>query len=70
MIAEQSQGAICVEWSAKAFADAIIWCLDNPAEASAMALRGQEWVKQTRTYDRIGAQVYQRLVSIVESRKA
>jgi glycosyltransferase involved in cell wall biosynthesis len=69
MIAEQSRGAICVEWSDKAFADAIVWCLDHPDEASAMAERGRAWVAAHRTYDRIGTVVYDRLTSII-ARKA
>jgi ABC-type nitrate/sulfonate/bicarbonate transport system substrate-binding protein len=68
MIAEQSQGAICVAWSAKAFADAIVWCLDHPQQAADMAARGREWVKATRTYDKIGAAVYDRLQSIISRR--
>lgn len=68
MIAEQSKGAICVDWSAKAFAQAVIWCLDHPDEAAAMAARGRVWVKANRTYDTIGAQVHQRLLSILSKR--
>jgi glycosyltransferase involved in cell wall biosynthesis len=68
MIAEQSQGAICVEWSAKAFADAIIWCLDHPQQAAEMAVRGRAWVKETRTYDKLGALVLGRLQSIIAQR--
>jgi glycosyltransferase involved in cell wall biosynthesis len=70
MIAEQSGGAICVEWSATAFADAIIWCLDNPAESFAMAARGRAWVKANRTYDTIAGTVYERLNAIVAAGKA
>jgi glycosyltransferase involved in cell wall biosynthesis len=68
MIAEQSKGAICVEWSAKAFADAIIWCLEHPDQAAEMAARGRAWVKATRTYDKLGALVLDRLRSIIAQR--
>jgi glycosyltransferase involved in cell wall biosynthesis len=70
MIAEQSKGAICVGWSAKEFADAVVWCLDNPQEAAAMASRGHEWVKRHRTYETIGNEVYQRMTAIVAARRS
>lgn len=70
MIARESNGAICVEWSASAFADAVIWCLENPAEAIAMGARGREWVKDNRTYSKIAADVHRELVRIVAARGA
>src|SRR5690606_33670650 len=44
MIAQESQGALSVEWSPQAFADAILWCLDNPGEAREMGRRGRQWI--------------------------
>jgi glycosyltransferase involved in cell wall biosynthesis len=57
MIAEASHGAMIVDWSPQAFADAILWCLDHPEEAREMALRGRRWVQENRTYDRIASLV-------------
>ncbi len=67
MIADESQGAITVEWSAQAFADAIVWCLDHPEDARQMGLRGRAWVAEHRTYDRLGNLVHDKLASIVNA---
>ena len=58
-------GALTVEWSGEAFADAIVWCLDHPDEAAAMAARGRRWIGEHRTYDRLGQLVYDQLVRVV-----
>ena len=58
MIAECSNGAVIVERSAEAFAEAILWCIDHPEDARAMALRGRAWVGENRTYDRLADLVY------------
>jgi glycosyltransferase involved in cell wall biosynthesis len=65
MIVEKSGGALVVDWTPEAFADAIIWCLDHPVEAEAMARRGREWVREHRTYDRLGDFVYRRLQQVL-----
>jgi glycosyltransferase involved in cell wall biosynthesis len=65
MIAERSNGALIVEWSPQAFADAILWCLDHPEEARAMALRGRRWVQENRTYDLIGNLVFKELERVL-----
>lgn len=65
MIARESDGALTVEWSGEAFADAIVWCLDHPDEAAAMAARGRRWIGEHRTYDRLGQLVYDQLVRVV-----
>lgn len=65
MIAEQSRGALTVQWSPQAFADAILWCLDQPQEAREMGLRGRAWVQEHRTYDRLAAMVHQKLKEVV-----
>ncbi len=59
MIADSSKGALTVDWSAQDFAQGILWCLDYPAEAREMALRGRRWVQENRTYDRLADLVYQ-----------
>lgn len=67
MIAEQShQGALTVEWSPQAFADAIVWCLEHPQEAREMGLRGRAWVQEHRTYDRLAAMVQRKLIEVVD----
>ena len=68
-IAQASRGALTVEWSPEAFADAILWCLDHPEEAREMAARGREWVRGHRTYERIADMVHQELMRIVLERE-
>ena len=65
MIAQESQGALSVEWSPQAFADAIVWCLDNPEEAQEMGRRGREWIGRHRTYDRLAGMVHARLLEVL-----
>ena len=65
MIAQASQGALTVEWSPAGFADAILWCLDHPQEAQAMARRGREWVGRHRTYDRLAEMVHAKLLEVI-----
>lgn len=65
MIAQASQGALTVEWSAQGFADAIVWCLDHPTEAREMGLRGRDWVGRHRTYDRLADMVHARLLKVI-----
>jgi glycosyltransferase involved in cell wall biosynthesis len=65
MIAQCSEGALIVDWSAQAFADAIVWCLDHPEEAREMALRGRRWVQDNRTYDRLADLVHGELQRVL-----
>ena len=58
MIAEQSDGALIVDWSAEDFAKATLWCLDHPTQAREMALRGRRWVQENRIYDRLADLVF------------
>lgn len=67
-IAQASDGALTVDWSPEAFAEAILWCLDHPGEAREMALRGRAWVQDNRTYDKLGDLVYRRLTSIIRAK--
>ena len=64
-IAEQSDGALVVDWSARAFAEAIVWCLDNPEQAREMGRRGRDWIGRYRTYDRIASQVHPELTRVL-----
>lgn len=50
VIIAESQAGFCVEWSAKAFADAIVTLLDDPASAERMGARGREYVRTHRVY--------------------
>lgn len=65
IIAESGAG-ICVEWSAEAFADAIVSLLDDPEAAEKMGSRGRHFVKANRTYAVVApavAGVYRKLLA-------
>ncbi|MCB5188077.1 glycosyltransferase family 4 protein [Methylobacillus caricis] len=61
-----SGAGICVDWSAKAFADAIVSMLDEPEKTEEMAAKGPLWVKQNRTYNRIADKVFMRYQILLE----
>jgi glycosyltransferase involved in cell wall biosynthesis len=64
-VLEDSQAGVLVEWGARPFADGIAWALDHPAEARALALRGPDWVRAHRTYDRIAEPVFERYAALL-----
>lgn len=57
LVIEQSGGGWCVEFSAKAFATAIVECLNDPHEARQRARRGREWVSANRSYSAIATRL-------------
>lgn len=64
IIAESGAG-ICVEWSAEAFAQAIIALLDDPAAAERMGALGRDYVRTHRIYPVVAPRVvaeYRRLL--------
>ena len=67
MIAERSDGAMIVDWSPQAFADAILWCLDHPDAAREMALRGRRWVQENRLYDRLADLVHMEMQRVLSA---
>jgi glycosyltransferase involved in cell wall biosynthesis len=70
MMARESEGALTVPWSPEGFADAILWCLEHPEEARAMALRGRAWVGEHRTYDRLADMVHRKLAEVIGDSRA
>lgn len=68
MIIQESGAGLCVDWSAQAFAEAIISLLDDPETAQAMAAKGPVWVRHNRAYNNIADTVlnrYKKLAKIV-----
>ena len=57
LVIEQSGGGWCVEFSASAFAAAILQCLNDPAEADIRAKQGRQWVHANRSYQAIAARL-------------
>lgn len=49
LVIEESGAGLCVPWTEKEFADAIVEILKNPAGAEAMGRRGRRYVEQHRT---------------------
>lgn len=68
-IITDSGAGLCVEWSAKSFADAILFLLTNIEEAEAMGAKGPQWVKTYRTYPIIANQVWEKYQLLLESHK-
>ena len=64
-IIAQSGAGLCVEWSATAFADAIVRLLTDPVAAEAMARRGPAWVAANRTYPIIAQPVWRKYQSLM-----
>ncbi|MGZ8270519.1 MAG: glycosyltransferase family 4 protein [Methylophilus sp.] len=58
-IIEASGAGLCVPWGVQAFADAMIWMLENPDQAEQMAKKGPDWVRKNRTYSVIAENVWQ-----------
>lgn len=68
-IIEQSGAGICVEWSAPAFASAIIEFLLNPDRAEEIALKGPVWVDANRTYPLIAKMVFSKYQELLGYQK-
>jgi glycosyltransferase involved in cell wall biosynthesis len=64
LLIEESQGGLSVEWDEEAFADAMIALLEDPARAIDMGRRGQRYVREHRTYERIAAAVESRYLAL------
>jgi len=64
IIAESGAG-ICVEWSAAAFAGAIVQLLNDPVAAETMGSRGPAWVAAHRTYPAIARGVWCKYQSLL-----
>jgi glycosyltransferase involved in cell wall biosynthesis len=58
-VIEQSGGGWCVEFSAQAFATAILQCLRDPLQAKERAQKGRQWVSTHRSYSAIAERLVQ-----------
>ena len=67
LVLKESQGGICVPYEEQAFADAIIYLLDNPDIAENMGRMGREYIIKNRTYRTIADQVEQKYLEILEN---
>ena len=64
LIIEESNAGLCVEWSAVAFAEAVLDLLAHPEESVSMGKRGPAWVEAHRTYPVIAHQVWKKYQEI------
>jgi glycosyltransferase involved in cell wall biosynthesis len=64
VLIEDSEGGLCVEWDERAFADAMIALLRDPARAAEMGQRGQRYIREHRNYERIADLVERRLLAL------
>jgi glycosyltransferase involved in cell wall biosynthesis len=64
MLIEESQCGRSVEWDERAFADAIIEILEDPAAAAEMGRRGRRYVLEHRNYERIAQLVENRYLDL------
>ncbi len=64
-IIQESGAGLCVEWSAEAFANAIIQLISQPEQSTKMGQLGPGWVKQNRSYERIADLVFDRYQTIL-----
>ena len=53
LIIKESKAGICVPFDECAFAEAIIYLLNNPREAEEMGIRGCKYVKEHKSYEQI-----------------
>lgn len=65
-IIRESGAGLCVEWSADAFAHAIVQLLRDPDTAERMAATGPDWVARNRSYPMIAQAVRERYRSLLE----
>ncbi len=64
-IIRDSGAGLCVAWDPAAFAEALAWMLEHPAQAEQMGAKGPAWVAAARTYPIIAETVrltYQQLL--------
>lgn len=68
-IIETSGAGLCVPWGVQAFADAMIWVLENPDQAEQMAKKGPDWVRKNRIYSVIAEQVWHAYEAVLSEKR-
>jgi glycosyltransferase involved in cell wall biosynthesis len=67
-IIEESKCGLCVAYQEDAFAGAIIWLLNHPAESRIMGQRGRAYIEQHLAYASLGRQVLNEYAGLLGSR--
>ena len=62
---QNNTAGLCVPWGAQAFADAMLYLLNNPQEAQKMGEKGPQWIAENRRYDKIAAQVFKQYQALL-----
>ncbi len=66
LVISESKGGICVPYEEQAFADAMIYLIDNPDKAKDMGIKGREYILKNRTYNKIADMVEQKFFEILQ----
>ena len=64
-IVQESGSGLCVEWSAQAFAKAIVQLLLDPSESEVMAAKGPAWAASNRSYPIVAKALFMRYQSLL-----
>ena len=68
-VINESAAGLCVEWGAKSFATAILWMLNNAAEAELAAKNGPTWIAHNRAYPAIADDVLRKYQQLLQANK-
>ncbi len=64
-VINESDGGWCVPLTPESFADAVVECLRSPEQSKAMATKGHGYVRDHRSYDKLGHYVAQHFSDLV-----
>jgi glycosyltransferase involved in cell wall biosynthesis len=71
LVLRQSKGGICVPWRSRYFARAVAWMARlNSEQRRDIGARGRQWVKENRSYERIGTMLEQKYLSLLSNAAA
>jgi glycosyltransferase involved in cell wall biosynthesis len=66
LVLRQSKSGICVPWGSRYFARAIAWMSKlSKEQRSQLGARGREWVKEYRSYERIGSKLEEKYLTLI-----
>jgi glycosyltransferase involved in cell wall biosynthesis len=66
LVLRQSRGGICVPWGSRYFARAVAWMSRlSPEQRKQMGVRGRQWIKENRSYERIGTMLEEKYLALL-----
>ncbi len=66
LVIEESGGGLCVPYDENAFAEGILYLLNNPEKAKEMGRLGQHYVEANRSYDKIADMVEETYLQVID----